>query len=369
MKTNNKKDILEYLKKGQFHKQFVYSFLPVIFFESTNNCYLKNPLVKKLGLKKLPSFVVLWKNNYEDWSEENIQKIKDKKQILFIVKENRNIVKKHKKQVGNLLNLDCKKLTNKELVKVLKTIDKISTEIYHRYIFLIHDWLETDDKKLIELLPKVRIEMSEFVSVICKICDNVIDALSGKFNKIPWQTFMYATFDETINLLERPRSINKFKKIHKRHMAFVFNGKKLFVIKDQEKVKKIINTLKNQKSQKQKIKNINEIKGNVVFEGVAKGKVFKVSEFNYEKIGKALKNKKDYILVTPMTRPEFLPYMRNCKAIITDEGGVTCHAAIVARELKKPCLVATKIATKVLKDGDLVEVDAEKGIVKILKKK
>ncbi len=50
-----------------------------------------------------------------------------------------------------------------------------------------------------------------------------------------------------------------------------------------------------------------------------------------------------------------------------DEGGITCHAAIVSRELKKPCIIGTRIATKVLKDGDLVEVDANKGIVKILK--
>jgi len=53
---------------------------------------------------------------------------------------------------------------------------------------------------------------------------------------------------------------------------------------------------------------------------------------------------------------------------VTDEGGITCHAAIISRELKKPCIIGTKIATKVLKDGDLVEVDADKGIVKILKK-
>jgi phosphoenolpyruvate synthase/pyruvate phosphate dikinase len=50
----------------------------------------------------------------------------------------------------------------------------------------------------------------------------------------------------------------------------------------------------------------------------------------------------------------------------TDEGGITCHAAIVARELNKPCIIGTKIATQVLKDGMLVEVDANEGIVKIL---
>ncbi|MFA4999968.1 MAG: PEP-utilizing enzyme [Patescibacteria group bacterium] len=76
-------------------------------------------------------------------------------------------------------------------------------------------------------------------------------------------------------------------------------------------------------------------------------------------------NKGD-ILVTSMTRPEFLPLMQKAIAFITDEGGITCHAAIVAREMNKPCIIGTRIATKVLKDGDLVEVNADKGIVKKL---
>tara|TARA_Y100000310_G_scaffold338021_1_gene426573 strand:- start:1597 stop:1776 length:180 start_codon:yes stop_codon:yes gene_type:complete len=59
--------------------------------------------------------------------------------------------------------------------------------------------------------------------------------------------------------------------------------------------------------------------------------------------------------------------MKKAAAFVTDEGGVTCHAAIVSREMKKPCIIGTKIATKVLKDNDLVEVDANKGIVRKIK--
>ena len=69
-----------------------------------------------------------------------------------------------------------------------------------------------------------------------------------------------------------------------------------------------------------------------------------------------------------MTRPEFVPLMRKAKAIITDEGGITCHAAIISRELKILCIIGTKTATRLLKDGDLVEVDANTGVVKILKR-
>lgn len=73
------------------------------------------------------------------------------------------------------------------------------------------------------------------------------------------------------------------------------------------------------------------------------------------------------ILVTTMTTPEFIFVMKKAAAIVTDTGGLTSHAAIVSRELGVPCIVGTKIATQVLKDGDLVEVDAEKGVVRIIK--
>ena len=72
------------------------------------------------------------------------------------------------------------------------------------------------------------------------------------------------------------------------------------------------------------------------------------------------------VLVTGMTRPDFLSLMHKAGAFITDEGGVTCHAAIVARELNKPCVIGTKIATQAIKDGDTLEVDADNGIVRII---
>lgn len=67
-----------------------------------------------------------------------------------------------------------------------------------------------------------------------------------------------------------------------------------------------------------------------------------------------------------MTFPSLIMAMQRAAAFVTDEGGLTCHAAIVAREMHKPCIVGTKHATQVLKDGDRVEVDATKGVVKKL---
>ena len=106
-----------------------------------------------------------------------------------------------------------------------------------------------------------------------------------------------------------------------------------------------------------------EIKGTVASKGdIVQGKVRIIAKEN------VVSFQKDEILVTIMTSPEFMPAIQKAKAIITDEGGVLCHAAIVSRELKKPCIIGTQMATKVLKNGDLVEVDAEKGTVKVLKR-
>ena len=83
----------------------------------------------------------------------------------------------------------------------------------------------------------------------------------------------------------------------------------------------------------------------------------------YVNLGDRPFGKKD-ILVTSMTKPENNLILRKYKAIVTDEGGVLSHASIISRELKIPCVIGTKIATRVFKNGDLVEVDANKGIVR-----
>lgn len=92
--------------------------------------------------------------------------------------------------------------------------------------------------------------------------------------------------------------------------------------------------------------------------GIGRGKVIlikDVSEINLVKEGD--------ILVTEMTNPDMVPAMRKAAGVVTDEGGRTCHAAIVSRELQIPCIVGAKNATKVLKEGQTVTVDATRGVV------
>ncbi len=73
------------------------------------------------------------------------------------------------------------------------------------------------------------------------------------------------------------------------------------------------------------------------------------------------------ILVSSSTNPDLIVAMGMAGAFVTDMGGITSHAAIVSREMKKPCIVGTRNATRLIKDGDLIEVDADNGIVKIIK--
>lgn len=104
-----------------------------------------------------------------------------------------------------------------------------------------------------------------------------------------------------------------------------------------------------------------EIKGLVAQGGKIQGKVIVVHTYHDLK-----KVQEGVILVANTTHPNYLPGMQKAAAFITNEGGIISHAAIVAREMKKPCIVGTKVATQLLKDGDIVEVDADRGMVKKL---
>ncbi|MDI1449028.1 phosphoenolpyruvate synthase [Polyangium sp. 6x1] len=69
------------------------------------------------------------------------------------------------------------------------------------------------------------------------------------------------------------------------------------------------------------------------------------------------------VLVAPMTSPDWVPTIRRAAALVTDSGGMTCHAAIVSRELRIPCVVGARSATRQLRDGELVTVDGARGQV------
>lgn len=105
------------------------------------------------------------------------------------------------------------------------------------------------------------------------------------------------------------------------------------------------------------------LKGIGASAGITKGKVKIILDHSQNS-----KMKEGDILVTEMTNPLFVPAIQKAKAIVTNIGGLTSHAAIIARELGIPCVVGTKNATKILKDGNKIKVDGTKGKVALIKK-
>ncbi len=104
-----------------------------------------------------------------------------------------------------------------------------------------------------------------------------------------------------------------------------------------------------------------EIKGEPVYGGVVHGTV-KIVE-NLDDLAKITEGD---IAVAQMMSPDCLPIIKKSRAIITDEGGILSHTAIMAREMEKPCIVGTGTATTILKDGDQIKIDAASGMIHIL---
>ncbi len=178
---------------------------------------------------------------------------------------------------------------------------------------------------------------------------------AAKRGNLPKEDITYLSYQEIQKLLktkEQPLSRTEIEKRKESATKLTFNGTyTIFAGKEIEnKFKSILyNDLENPR----------EIKGNTAYPGKVKGKakiVLETNDLSHVKPGD--------ILIAVMTFPHFIPAMEKAAAFVTDEGGILCHAAIISREMQKPCIIATKNATKILKNGDFVEVDADKRIVR-----
>ncbi len=191
-----------------------------------------------------------------------------------------------------------------------------------------------------------------------RLSDPLIREIGKRFKFTPDQV-RYITVEEVKKGLAGNKINVSLINKRMKHSVWIFDNEKIKVFIDKE-AKKYSKRIIEEKIEEE----ISEFKGTPACIGRVRG-VAKII-FSADDMGKM--NKGD-ILVSFATNPNLLSAMKKAGAIITDEGGITCHAAIVSRELNIPCIIGTKIATKVLKDGDEVEVDAERGVIKILKQK
>lgn len=106
---------------------------------------------------------------------------------------------------------------------------------------------------------------------------------------------------------------------------------------------------------------VRELHGHTAYPGIRRGRVCVVRTK-----AELAKVRRGDILVTDSTTPDYVSILRKVRAVVTEEGGVLSHASVITRELHIPCIIGTKIATRIFHNGDRVEVDAKKGIVRKL---
>jgi phosphoenolpyruvate synthase/pyruvate phosphate dikinase len=178
--------------------------------------------------------------------------------------------------------------------------------------------------------------------------------ISEEFN-IDFDDLIYMTIEETFKLIDNNKKIDTeiLKQRQDGYLIIQYEDKMQCVVGGE--AQKLMDEL----DLPEKHEHSDEVTGICGSPGKKTGTVKII-----EKLEDLHKVKQDDIMIAITTHPDYVPAMSRASAIVTDEGGMTCHAAIVTRELGTPCIVGTKIATKVFKDNDQVEVDADKGLVK-----
>jgi len=218
-------------------------------------------------------------------------------------------------------------------------------------------------KELILKYGELRWELKNVWFDSEKKAESIKKEIASRLN-ISLEELEFFTNEEIFDFLSKNPTLNELKNIIEERKFCVFGlvqGKKVLITGSA--AKRIADFITPE------IKSVDTFTGKVAFPGKVSGFVRLIPQINYkEMIDKANEMKKGEILVTGMTQPDIIIACKKAAAIITDEGGITSHAAVISREIKIPCIIGTKIATKVLHDRDFVEVDAENGIVNILER-
>jgi phosphohistidine swiveling domain-containing protein len=348
-KSNQLFNILTQTKKKSFLFNEEIDFLKII--EKIQS----NPIIKKKFLEKskksLIKYVLEKKddiskhiiNYYNKWSWLSYGYIGPERELESYVKD-------IKKEI-------VKKIKPKEIIRNNKIKDNN---------------IKTEQKKLLKQLSfkKKDLKLIEFIKETSFIKDyrkgalyhglchyeKFFDVLSKKLD-IEKKLFFNMNPFEIEELLEgKSISLEELKKREK-DCIFCYKKNKITLVYDNE-AKKILKSMIFESPKE----NLTELKGTPVCAGFVKGKAKII-----ESIDDLKKMQKGDILISHITYPNLMPGMKKAAAIVTNVGGLISHAAIVAREMNIPCVVGTKFATKVFKDGDLVEVDADKGIVRKIK--
>jgi len=261
-----------------------------------------------------------------------------------------------KKQLVNYKHLvDISKNKQRHSLENIKEIFALSLEMLTVLTSMVVISNNSEENSgMVEISNRIRIKTEDFVfQSIDLLLKNTTGLLPEEYKKFAY----FLTYSEIVGELPTVQELER------REFGYIYYQGSVYANVDENEFaqKHNLNIVHDRITASSRME---EIRGKAAFQGKITGRVKVVFEISdMEKI------RADDVLVTSMTTPDLIAVSRDFAAIVTDEGGMLCHAAIISREFKKPCIIGTKIATQVLKDGDLVEVDAGKGAVRIIEKK
>ena len=211
----------------------------------------------------------------------------------------------------------------------------------------------------------LRFDLQTCMLCIVKYTDNFIQLAKEKYGLTKEGIASYS-WDEMIDLIKYgKKQDNQILEDRQKGFLRVYtkDGSKTFTgDKAREEIKELL------EFRQKEIEASSQVKGNTASfpdkeNPIIKGKAFVLTTaFGADDVIKDFKEGE--ILIATQTHPNLVPKMKVALAIVTDEGGITCHAAIVSRELHKPCIIGTRLSTKIFKTGDTLELNLKEGTVK-----
>lgn len=318
-------------------------------------------LVSEKPIYSFPIIFIIRKGITDCWvTQEDRDNLGER--LVSIARSNPNnigtLATSYKKAAQNVLSFISTNINKIIITDVYNNFWEILTKYYlpHVSVKYTADYLSSSElEKYLPLLQEARVSAEPVFREQEKFVEEIAVQIASITN-LTRDQILASTKDELVAYLNDKSKIPAGSELTKRFDASILifeNGHFDLISGDStvDEFEKII------------LPKTDQVRGSIAYKGKITGKVKIVLHPNtYTGVFE-----NGDILVTGMTRPEFLPFLEKAAAFVTDSGGALSHASISAREMKKPCIVGTGNGTKIFKDGDIVEVDADNGIVKIKK--
>jgi phosphohistidine swiveling domain-containing protein len=288
-----------------------------------------------------------------------------KKSVAKYDRQAKEVLRKLQQVALEYQGIKKQQLTDQELKKtflaLIKTLDRYSN-LYTQTEAIYMDRLDSKliSKKMIQRLGEIRLTLrAAGEQAFYILLGQLLRKISKSFNVRPNDLFFY-TYDELLNLFGKKRV--RLTIIEKRCAGFALltiDGQQELITGNRFK-KFYVAVMQKEKAQ--------HLSGRVARPGRVVGRA-RLILHNQRRITRQVAAfKSGEILITEMTRPDTIVACRKAAAIITDEGGITSHAAVISRELNIPCVIGVGNATQIIRTGDLLEVDASQGEIKIIER-